>query len=109
MSETILYPTKRINIKPFEEVIEFIENHDELKNYIDNSAYNLSDELIPYDVLCWELAEYQLIFEKGKGKYSERDVIKRAEEIFDLSLSYEDICWLISGLKVYIERSNKYP
>ena len=55
------------------------------------------------------MLNYQLIFENGKGKYSEQDVIERSEEIFDLSLSYEDICWLISGLKIYLERSNKYP
>ena len=101
--------TKRINIKPFETLIEIIERGDELKTHVDNDAYNLSDEFLPYDVLCWELAEYELIFEKGKGEYSEQDEIERAEEIYDLSLSYLDICWLISGLKVYLERSNKNP
>lgn len=108
MSETILYPTKRINIKPFEELIEIIERHDDLKNFVDNSAHNLSYKLIPYNILCWELAEYQLIFEKGKEEYSEQDVIERAEKIYDLSISYEDICWLITGVKVYLEKSNFY-
>lgn len=109
MSETIIYSTKRINIEPFEELIEIIERHDDLKNFIDKSAHKLSDKLIPYHVLCWELAKYQLIFEKGKGEYSEQEVIERAEKIYDLSISYEDICWLITGVKVYLQKLNFYP
>lgn len=86
-----------------------IEEDEKLKSQIKLAAHYLSQEGLPYDVLCWELAEFQLIVEKGRGKYSEHDVTKKAEKIFDLSPKYDEICWLISELKIYLIQENLYP
>lgn len=63
----------------------------------------------PFDAMCWALAELQLIIEKGYKKYSENDVIKRAEEILDSSIEYDKLCWLIASFKIYLEGIGKYP
>ena len=86
-----------------------VEKDEKLKSQIKIAAYHLSKEEFPYDVLCWDLAEFQLITEKGHGKYSEQDVIKRAEEIFDSSPKYDELCWLISEFKIYLIQENLYP
>ena len=86
-----------------------IEKDEKLKSQIKLAAYHLSKEGLPYDVLCWELAEFQLITEKGREKYSEHDITKRAEEIFDSSPKYDEICWLISEFKIYLIQENLYP
>lgn len=55
------------------------------------------------------LAEFQIIFEKGRKKFSEQDVIRRAKSILEFPLKYEDVCQLISMLKVYLEEAKLYP
>lgn len=59
--------------------------------------------------MCWALAELQLILEKGHKKYSESEVIKRAENIMDTSINYDSICWFIASIKAYLEEIGKYP
>lgn len=63
----------------------------------------------PYDALCWALAEFELIFEKGYKKYSEHEVIEREKTIFNALLDYEQLCWFIANLKVYLEETDLYP
>lgn len=80
-----------------------VELDDKLKSKIKDTAKEISKKNYPYDTLCWALAEFQLIFEIGHNNYSEQEVINKAEKIFDSSLKYHEICWLISILKVYLE------
>ena len=86
-----------------------VEITEKLKSKIDDFKEHLLNSYYPYDALCWALAEFQLIFEKGKKKYSEREVIKRAEKIFDVLLDYDKICFLIAYLKIYLEEVGLYP
>ncbi|MFX0024684.1 MAG: hypothetical protein ACFE9S_20420 [Candidatus Hermodarchaeota archaeon] len=93
------------NIKSF----KVIEMNEELMLKNDQFCYHLLNSNFPFDALCWALAELELIFEKGTKKYSERDVIKRAQKIFDSELDYDTLCWSISRLKTYLEWIKSYP
>jgi len=86
-----------------------IELNKKLRSKVKYTAKELSSKYYPYDELCWTLAEFQMIFEKGHKSFSDQDVINRAEKIMDSPLSYEEVCWLISMLKVYLEEINLYP
>lgn len=81
----------------------------EIRKKIDEFAEHLVKINLPYDALCWALAEFELIFEKGYKHYTEREVIDREKHIFDVFLDYEELCWFIANLKVYLEHINLYP
>ena len=81
----------------------------ELRKEIDETTEHLRKSNYPYDALCWALAEFELIFEKGHKGYSEHEVIEREKKIFDISLEYDEICWFIANLKVYLEQISLYP
>ncbi|MFX1389984.1 MAG: hypothetical protein ACFE9Z_07985 [Promethearchaeota archaeon] len=83
--------------------------NENLRFKVNNIANEISNKNYPYDALCWALAEFQIIYEKGKGNFSDQDVIDRAKKLFNSSLSYEGVCWLISILKVYLEEVKLYP
>jgi len=86
-----------------------IELNKRLRSKVKYTAKELSSKYYPYDALCWALAEFQMIFERGDKGFSEQDVINQAEKIMESSLSYEEVCWLISMLIVYLEEANLYP
>ena len=92
-----------------EELMLEIEKNKKFRKKIEDAANHLLEQEFPYDVLCWELAEFELILKKGWGLYSENDVIKRAEKIFDLSPEYHHLCWQISVIKIYLEENDLYP
>ena len=100
---------KGINQKSFEELSEIITRNKEFKSRIDDTANNLSKELLPYDFLCWMLAEFQLTFEKCPRNYSKQDLTRRTKKVIDYNLDYNDLCWLIASLKVYLEYANLCP
>ncbi len=81
----------------------------ELRKKIDDFVKHLIKVNFPYDTLCWALAEFELLFEKGHKLYTEREVIDREKQIFDVFLDYEKLCWFIANLKVYLEHINLYP
>jgi len=81
----------------------------ELRTKIDEFTEYLVKTNFPYDNLCWALAEFELIFENGHKHYTEHEVIAREKKIFDASLDYEELCWFIANLKVYLEYINLYP
>ncbi len=95
-----------IDLLPKNEIKSFNE---ELLLKNDQFYHHLLNSNFPFDALCWALAELELLFEKGSKKYSERDVIKRAQKIFDSDLNYDTLCWLISRLKTYLEGIKIYP
>ncbi len=88
-----------LEIKP----LEIIEISDKFKLKIEKYYQHLLESNFPFDALCWALAELELIFENGSKKYSEKDVIKRAEEIIDSDIKYDTLCLLISRFKSYLE------
>jgi len=57
-----------------------------LKLKIKELYKNLLNKNFPFDTICWALAELQLIFEKGRKKYSEKEVIERTKKIFNIYL-----------------------
>jgi len=78
------------------------EKDKELKERISVAAYFLSKENLPYDKLCWMLAERQLYREKLE--FPIKNVIReRAAKIFFSSPPYDVICWLISELDNLID------
>ena len=89
--------------------LKVIEMDENCRLKIEQFYQHLLDSNFPFDTLCWALAELELIFEKGSKKYSERDVIKRAEKILDSDLDYDTLCWLISRFKIYLEEISLYP
>ncbi len=82
---------------------------EKLRSKIDETTQHLIKSNFPYDALCWALAEFQMIFEKGGKNYSEQEVIEREKKIFNVSLEYDEICFLIANLKVYLEEVKLYP
>ncbi len=106
-AESVVY----LEFLPKNEVksLEIIEMTEDRKLKIEQFYQYLSNSYFPFDALCWALAELELIFEKGAKKYSESDVIKRAEKILDSDLDYDTLCWLISSFKVYLKEIGLYP
>jgi hypothetical protein len=72
---------------------------------IKDEAYFLSQKGLNIDLLNWMYAEIQLNIVKGIAKSSETDIRKKAEEISNQSISYEDLCWKISELNVLIAKN----
>lgn len=86
-----------------------IEITEKLRSKIDELTQHLVKSNYPYDTLCWALAEFQMIFEKGRKNYLEHEVVESAEKIFDVSLDYDDLCFHIANLKIYLEAAKLYP
>jgi hypothetical protein len=82
---------------------------EKLRSKIDETTQHLIKSNYPYDALCWALAEFQIIFEKEGKKYSEHEVIEREKNIFNAALDYDEICFFIANLKVYLEEVKLYP
>ncbi len=89
--------------------LKIIELDDKLSLKITKYYETLLNRHFPFDAMCWALAELELIFEKGHNKYSEHELTKRAEKIFDIAKSYDDLCWFIANLKIYLEEIKLYP
>jgi len=81
----------------------------QLKNQVELRAKELMHKELPFDVLCWELAEIQLIIEKGHGNYTDQEVSEMEEKIFNSTISYKEICWIISTLISFLGQQDLYP
>lgn len=109
MSKIVRYSNEIKKKMDLEDFNLIIEKNDKIKPRVKLSTFNLLQERLPYEDLCWQLAEFQLIFEKGRKGYSEKDVCRRAKAIFDSTLSYVELCWLICEFKSYLEQERMYP
>ena len=83
----------RINLK--------LDMEEELIPQIEHKANTLLEEMNPYEYLCLKLAENQLIYQKGCGSYSEKDIFKKFKEIYYHSPEYHELCWQIAKLEVF--------
>jgi hypothetical protein len=92
----------------FEETLELIEAglSPDLEAEITLAAHKLSKKNISYKNLCQLLAEMQLDLIKGPNKASKSDVLKKTQEIFESSSTYEEICWLIAQLNAIADKSS---
>ncbi|MHA1257069.1 MAG: hypothetical protein ACTSPS_15875 [Promethearchaeota archaeon] len=76
------------------------ENPTKVEEQINIAAYYISRRNLPYDILCWLLAERQL-FTQSNSQYAPDNMIKkRAAKIFFSSPSYDILCWLVAELDV---------
>lgn len=67
---------------------------------INLATYELAQKKKGYKGLCRELAKLQLSITKGGKKITDSEVKKKTEDIFKSSSTYEEVCWLISELKI---------
>jgi hypothetical protein len=93
----------------FEETLELIEAgiSPDLEAEITLAAHKLSKKNISYKNLCQLLAEMQMDFIKGPNKTNKSEILKKTQEIFESSSTYEEICWLIAQLNVIADKSSK--
>ena len=93
----------------FEETLELIEAgiSPDLEAEIKLSAHKISKKNIYYKNLCQLLAEMQMDFIKGPNKAIKSEILKKTQEIFESSSTYEEICWLIAQLNVIADKSSK--
>lgn len=80
------------------------KNYNEINSQIEHETNKLSKERLPYNYLCGVLAHLLLEIEKGPRKFSDQDIIKKKKEITNSLVSYDEICRLISELKVFDEQ-----
>lgn len=96
-------PELELEIEDTKELIEAGLEPDLIAE-INLAAYNLSQQNKNYKDLCKELAKLQLSIVKGKSRLSETEINKKSKEIFESSTTYEEVCWLISQLKILADK-----
>ncbi|MHA2430097.1 MAG: hypothetical protein ACXACC_03575 [Promethearchaeota archaeon] len=90
-------PELKLEVEDTKELIEAGLEPDLIAE-INLATYDLAQKKRGYKGLCRELAKLQLSITKGEKKITE--VKKKTEEIFKSSSTYEEVCWLISELKI---------
>ena len=79
--------------------------NDKLICLLEREANKLLQLLLPYRCLCLILADYQLQYQIGRGRYSQKNVIRRAKTIHLQSPEYHEICWYIVIFKVFFSKN----
>jgi len=109
---------KPVSIKSETELIESIEREEPiddeeigLESQIREAAYYLSLKKYSYNDLCWLLAES--IQKVRLDMPSLEDIHKKAEEVFNSSSTYDELCWLNAQMDIlieqeFLEKKNKY-
>ena len=75
----------------------------DLKEQINVAAYYLSQKNYTYDILCWMLAERQLIAQKDPRYANKQRVREKAAEIFFSNHPYDMLCWYIAELDILLK------
>ena len=75
-----------------------------INSQIEHESSKLSQERLPYNYLCGVLANLLLEIEVGAREFSDQDLREKKEEIISSLVSYDEICRLISELKVFDEQ-----
>ncbi|MFX0034799.1 MAG: hypothetical protein ACFE9I_04055 [Candidatus Hermodarchaeota archaeon] len=91
-----------IEEKPEEEVKEEFEEPD-LKTQIREAAFYLSLDRYSYNDLCWMLAEK--IQKINLDMPSIEDIKKKAEQVFNSSCTYDELCWLNAEMDILTKKS----
>jgi hypothetical protein len=92
-------PELKLEVEDTKELIEAGLEPDLIAE-INLATYDLAQKKRGYKGLCRELAKLQLSITKGEKKITDSEVKKKTEEIFKSSSTYEEVCWLISELKI---------
>ena len=85
----------------YEDALELMETglEPDFEAEITIASHELMGEKKSYDDLCKMLAKTQLSL-LHKTKINEKDIKKRADEIYKSSSTYEELCWLIAELDI---------
>ncbi len=87
--------------------------NNDTKQDISVAAYFLAEKKIPFNNLCWMLAERQTYLQNNFQEVDQNSIKQRATKIYQTSPPYDVICWLISEidflLKTNVFKSNKKP
>ncbi|MFW9970717.1 MAG: hypothetical protein ACFFDF_11010 [Candidatus Odinarchaeota archaeon] len=98
---------KRPELKiKYENTIELIEAgvDPDFEAEITLMAHNLTLKNYSYDDLCRKLAKLQIDFLKDKSKTSEKEIVKKYQEIYKSSATHDELCWLISEISIMLKR-----
>ena len=105
----VIYNLNLENLGYFEEYPFNKKKIEKFRKQVEQTADNLLKVQLPYEDLCWELAEFQLIYEKGSGKYKRRELRNKVKTLNEISPSYRELCWIIATYKVYLTELKQYP
>jgi hypothetical protein len=83
------------------------EYDDNTKQDISVAAYLLAQKKLPFDDLCWMLADRQLYLQNNFQKANENAIKAQAIKIFGSQPSYDVLCWLISEID-FVLKMQKY-
>jgi hypothetical protein len=100
---------KRDELKiEIEDTLELIDSGLEmdLEAKITLAAHKLSEDKVPYEDLSRQLAELQLTLVGIDRKPSEIEISKKTNEILESSTTYEELCWLVSELKILVDKKH---
>ena len=92
-------PELKIRFNDTQELIEAGIDPD-FEGEITIAAHKIAQENYAYEDLCRKLAEIQMKFIKEDA--SEKEIKKKADEIYKSSSTYEEVCWLIAELKALL-------
>ena len=102
-------PEKREELEiEIEDTLELIDSGLEmdLEAEITLAAHKLSEDQVSYEDLSRQLAELQLTLLRADKKPMEKDLIKKTNEILKSSTTYEELCWLVSELKILVDKQH---
>ncbi len=101
-----IIPTASIKRRPelkikFEDTMDLLEAglDPDFEAEITMTAHKLSHEKMSYEDLCHKLGELQMVFLKGEGKASKKEIEEKTEEIFKSSSTSDELCWLIAEIE----------
>ncbi|MFX1278505.1 MAG: hypothetical protein ACFFA3_03760 [Promethearchaeota archaeon] len=91
-----------------EDTLELIDSglDMDLEAEITLAAHNLSEDKVSYEDLSRKLAELQLSLLRTTEKPSEKEITKKFNEILKSSATYEELCWLVSELKILVNKKH---
>lgn len=102
-------PEKREELEiEIEDTLELIDSGLEmdLEAEITLAAHKLSEDQVSYEDLSRQLAELQLTLLRADKKPMEKNLIKKTNEILKSSTTYEELCWLVSELKILVDKQH---
>ena len=77
--------------------------NNEIKHNISVAAFFLAEKAIPFDKLCWMLAERQLYLQNNLQTVDQNSIKQRATKISQTSPPYDVLCWLISEIDLLLK------
>ncbi len=95
---------QRLHRKSISDITEdmYEDKSTEFEAQIQEAAYFTSLKNFSYDELCWFLAEK--IERISLGMATLDDIRKKAEEIFNSSITYDELCWLNGEIDILLSK-----